>query len=112
MNSQQYREHLFDKMTSSHKEIKRLKKQLLQKRFQRVFKNTSCVTAIKIHKTKVALKGCIESSEMAMQEAWMALPEVKDRPFDVHEMLAFVAVLSKRPRRRKFMKNQRALQLE
>lgn len=113
MNAQQYREHLFQKMISAHREIGRIKKVLSQKKFSREFKDQSCKTAIKLHKTRIILNGEAESARAEMIDAWMRLPENRSSgTVNLSEMLDFLKSLTKRPRKKKFMKNQRVLQLE
>ena len=112
MDNRQYREELIREIVTCYREVKRIEKVLAQDKYQRVFKNPKCKSAIRLARLKDTLNGDKQAIQMQLMDAWGKLPEVRCVGED-HEMglgpLEFAAKCAKRPRRRKFMKNQLCL---
>lgn len=111
MDNRQYREELIKEMVAAYRDVRRLDRKLKSKTFQRVFKNPSCPTAIKINEARLELLGHRQEAWECLQMAFNRLPEVRslDEKTEIGlGPMAFAAKCAAKPKGIRFMKNQLA----
>ncbi len=109
MTPEALRQQAFRGMVSNYKAMLRYEKQLEQKRFQRVYKNPTCKSAIKQSEDREDILVDKVSAQKSVFMYWMRLPEVRqDKTLQMTgTALRYAAELAKRkPRRKKYLKGQ------
>lgn len=112
MDNRQYREVLIRGIVENYRELKRIDKVLSQSKFQKVYKDPTCKSAGRLALVKKRLLEMREEASVNLHTLWRSLPEIRSLTEETEigmGPLEFAAQCAKRPRRRKFLKNQLVL---
>lgn len=104
MGQREYRAAILKSLMKACREIKKLEKELQQKRFTKVYRDKKCKGALKQAEWLAELEACLQESMTALMDNWELLPEVCKG--DEIAAMEFAAQLCARKRSRKYMKNQ------